>query len=1072
LENVLQDKVTWCSKDSFAYFIGLLNYDKGLRPDFGRYYSFDLKNTDSTKFVEAIQRSAARGNELDESLLFSYESKGFAPDSIVNSRVGTQAQTFIKYKECDLSTSTECPAFAVNTMKRLNLDIVGYFTIDDKNDAYIGLVYNKGKIVDVGGGLTQLNAYRVLFITRLMQYLTKGEIDASAWKSYTPNFQMVYSPRHDPAASQIVDLIGPDIASLKIYGFDFYGNTNEDLVGQQKVWLQIEVSGSPQYCVVSNVEPDGTEVDTQTIAGFENATESTTNPENKVLVTEWNLTPGSGLKTVSVYCVDTSGIASHKVRDTITLDVTGMELVVPLPEIITTRDTTTEVPQYGEILVRDRYSKIQYCELVGPDDTIKEICDDNNDGVFDSNDNIDNNANDMTDDGCCTVIENKRSLYFWNAKVKCRSPFITKTSEYVPVTLVCRDELGNEVELGQTKIWRWSAEVPEFTLPSSFIFSMNRLPNMAAEDVHYWFNREELGSDVPGPVTVAKDVTFEATDFGDNIFLLKFNAKDEDGMDSCTVSINSWEQNYDGSTIDGSEQDNTYNGQKTWSCSAEKELIPGTSQEIRYSCPLVLRKNAVNNITVTCQDKQGQEAPQSFKITWDEEGPAVVNEDENGNGKLDEGEDTDKDGELDVFETEIFGKIDPETNRRNMKPKLFFEVMDSYSEVTSCYVEIEEIIEGFSTLYQCKLSPVLIGESGAAFVRTRKKAVCEPVDNASLFPEMIRYDSGRIHFYCTDRVNNQDHDTDRQFTNHMKTVALSQLPKDIITACHIIRENYSPEEIAELDYLDLGEPGSVELVDRNGKNDLDTDGVAFTMKYSGDTPWKRNELAKAIASETTKLTIPRAEECATQSICDAAIVGITWWAGGAQERAWKETLKVARETSKNNIEVWTKNAVKVFKVAKGTKIPISYAAATITSHAIKRALTYSVVYHIIKGAVGTVAEIKDEEGIKQKITEKLENSYREVDGSFGCEEYPVPEWYSHIQDFVPLATIFQLGMPDKMQVFLCSESNIKPGMYTVIVRGNQIDMSASESEVAQMLSSCFDSCDDFVCEVTIVPMKE
>ncbi|MCD6522178.1 MAG: hypothetical protein J7K68_00355, partial [Candidatus Diapherotrites archaeon] len=1041
LENVLQDKVTWCSKDSFAYFIGLLNYDKGLRPDFGRYYSFDLTSGYNPQaFVEAIQLSAQR-NVLDESLLFGYESKGLSAGSIVNARAGTEAQAFIKYRDCEMREGEYCPIFAMNSFKNAGRPVIGYFTIDDKNDVYLGLVYNRNDVP-----VEQLKQYRSLFVTRVVQFVTTGTL--KGWVVSTPNYQMIYSPIDDADADEVVNLQGPEISEFYVYSFK-QSETDEsqevlsyDITGTQNVNVNIKVENNASYCIVYNIEPDGEETGQKKYPVEYSSQEDAYG----IFGQEFTLTEGSGLKFVGAYCISEEGIPSHKTRDTITLDTSGIELIGrTLPDIVDTREPYVRIPKSGFIKARSRYAKLSECwlypkQMTGTLPPAPEC------GDTEPTENYENYA------GCCYITDKGRGLYFWNADISCISPYISETNKYIELELKCRDEFGTEKPMGTTKVYRWSAELPDFELPNSFIFSTNGFPTTDAEQTRFWFDpkcgdQSELYTvgDEEGkanPVRFSengKDFVFSAVkklDEDTSLFNLIFVASDEDGMQSCTASVQWWKhKDYTGELLDDDEHWNNLNGSDVtnpkippkWECTP-RELSTGDPTKIEYTCPLPLQVNAVNNITVTCQDKQGQPATRSFRATWDEEGPIIEN-----------------------FNMEKYLEFIKYENRRREDPNMFFTLKDLYTPIGTKNCKVRIALQDFTDAeYDCTVQSKLDTTTGSENPRyadvTCVPTLIEGMEKPTLPIAIIDWTKDKqIEIECKDDVNNVNLTQDnahQSLNGYMPQFTTDNIADEIIRACNIVRHRYSQEQIEELGFADEGIPGSVEVRDEAGNNQLDEDGVTIIVYYdgTGDVNWDRIISKYQEWQDRNENKIVRNPECASQAVCSGVLDVLTI---GTVQTAFKSAQAAGKGARMSQfLKTMGKTFVKNLRNLRNLEN-----------------LKFFLKFCLVKIA-----------------PQALRVGWRVQDAS-QCRQSD-PRFFANLAtgalEAVPIAgtvtSIAELAIPDPFELEVCHSELKGGGLY--IIRAKAAESRLSDYlPGGSVLEPCFAACDDFACQVVITKIE-
>ncbi len=403
--NVTVKPGEWCSYDNNSYLIGLMNYDRDIRPLFGKYYSFD-ENGDNAEIFKAIEIAKSAGNNVTASAMFGYGVDGVDPDEIVSEITGGQAQSFIKWKTCSLDQGINCPGFAVNYLKQHpDYGVIGYMRINQYNDIYLGLVYDKEKIPE-----SMLDRYKALFITRLMSWAIEGKTSGLD-DQYNTNAYWIYVPKNDRNASQVIDVVGPNVTDVEVMWTDELGAIHTDFAGDLNVTVRITADKTAKFCYVANVMPDGTFTGPKGEGkpGQTNNVISSGNNFQVFELSDWQLIPGLGIKRVAAYCVDNSGVSSPVAMGVIKLDTSGVELVGRLPDTILMFEPFKK--DAFTFKVMSRYTGVTSCWLEWPNDTsFNGQAPQPTEGHMNaiSNENVcaneqDENHNGNLSDGCCYI---------------------------------------------------------------------------------------------------------------------------------------------------------------------------------------------------------------------------------------------------------------------------------------------------------------------------------------------------------------------------------------------------------------------------------------------------------------------------------------------------------------------------------------------------------------------------------------------------------------------------------------------------------------------------------------------
>ena len=389
------ENATWCDFNYSSYIVGLMNYDRDIRPLLGKYFSFD-QNEDNEDMLKAIDEAKSMGNNVTASALFGYGVEGQDPASVVAQISGGQAQSFISWKTCSIDQSTDCPQFAVTYMRtHPDTNIIGYMRIDEYNDIHLGVMYRKDKVPE-----QNLDRYKVAMVTRLMAWAINGE-EVKLDNEYNNNAYWIYLPETDDL-SQVVDVKGPTINDTMVYWTDELGVMHTDFAGSLNVTVRITATNDAQYCFVANVMPDGTFTGPKG-EGKPQETNNVISQGNGKKIFEyedWQLAPGLGLKRVATYCIDSSGVASDVGVAEIKLDSSGIELVGKLPDTVLMFEPFQK--SAFPFKVMSRYTSVTRCWLEWPNDTNYKPTD--GELAAESDQACDNqNKNENSNDGCCYV---------------------------------------------------------------------------------------------------------------------------------------------------------------------------------------------------------------------------------------------------------------------------------------------------------------------------------------------------------------------------------------------------------------------------------------------------------------------------------------------------------------------------------------------------------------------------------------------------------------------------------------------------------------------------------------------
>ncbi len=467
LVNVTEDKSVndWCNRTGGkAYLVGLMNYDRDIRPLFGKYFSFDQAG-DNADIFNAISSASEAGNDVRGSALFGYDIDGKDPNDIVSTITGGQAQSFVKWKVCKIGESLGCPAFAVNYLRNNDLGVVGYMRVNEYNDVYLGLVYDPTKVPE-----TNIDRYKAAVVTRLMDWAINGT-DLKTANPLNTSVMWVYLPDKDNLTN-IIDLNGPKISQVLVMWKSLTGPTTE-FAGSQNVTVKVTVTNDTQYCVLANALPDGSFVGPGGEGGpkaIENESPESGNGNNVTYAYEWTLTPGIGIKKVAVYCVDKDRVASNIGYGTIKLDTSGIDLASRLPStVIMFKEFKDNALNFK---VMSRYTNVTACWLEWPKNMPEDLQLGPTDGELgDCTSDINRDTN--IGDGCCTVTPTtvySNLLPFNYANVTCNSPTLTgegTANTYLPVKVVCKNAAGVVKTLGEVNFYKYGAGAPVIFLPQT-----------------------------------------------------------------------------------------------------------------------------------------------------------------------------------------------------------------------------------------------------------------------------------------------------------------------------------------------------------------------------------------------------------------------------------------------------------------------------------------------------------------------------------------------------------------------------------------------------------------------------
>lgn len=916
--------VSWCDRGNNSYLIGLLNYDQSIRPQSGKYYSFD-QDGQNERIIEAIQLAKTKGNDVDNTQLFSYDSEGetFNADAIVNapSRKGGSPESYIRYKDCEKSSTADCPIFAINAFKWVDEPIIGYFNIDLKDHVTLGMIYDKEQI-STEGEANLLDRYRSMFITRLMQYTISNDLDYG-WQIKTPlNEGMIYAPTKDNGPA-VVDL-SPVILNVTLYGIDENGVINTDITGTEKINIYVNITEKdkahddmqePAYCYVGNMKPDGTIEDLVQTDDFH---EKAGKWKYSLDITDWELPGLDGKKEVAVYCVDQGGVTSMIYVDSIRLDRSGMQLVGEFPERISMYGPMLEKSNFPDFVVRSKYKKTDHCWITLEDKPTEGEMADGEPADYPEippGTNIcTNNKNDQpvadigtipesqhVDDGCCSMIEELEGSgtekYFNNymQKFDCNSPAIETIGTDVKAKIWCEDTYGNEKIVANFSLYRWDSDAPIFALPYDFTFSVNttydngqRTSNKGGTGL--LFNEKliwEETSAANGYPTTWHALNSDPTkniESGTGILKDRENANKaeiyshrdlegyyEFGFEKKTETM--YNLSFIVSDNDGIE-----------SCTAstrpgETDMYPSsctfsqqTTPEKRVaSCQIeLLEKN--NPIEVTCEDTIGKRSTQQVTITLDEEGPEILKE---------------------TIETSKYGNIN-EAGKRVRAPEITFTVKDDYSTPVYCNISIPPAevykkngYEFFTTHYYCDITPT---------EGTTATANCYSPDFSVL---VVNLDPDDWRFECNDSLGNYRTQEAYQPEGIKDAPPISQMKEDILRLCEAIRYNRNEQYVYDLGVSDdLGANGSVAVKDGG---QIDRDGFIFEAYYKEGGSTTRKEITEYM-KQLNDDGVPRAASCASQAACGTTIdLVLKYITAGAGSKVLNEGVAEANEKAQKGL---------------------------------------------------------------------------------------------------------------------------------------------------------------------------
>jgi hypothetical protein len=930
------DMQPWCTRFStgadYSYFLGLTNFDRDLRPLYGAYFSFE-QGDDSKNFITAIQKSRDLGNDVNEALVLGYQAERLAPDTIRGSRVGGQAQTFLKWKECDLQRSADCPKWALQTMKdeakKGAVNIVGYFNIDEYNDVQAGLVYDKTRITATGAAFTQLDAYRTAFVTRLMQYWQKGGCDSKGencdfdkktvkgadgttdvyvWPSSERNFHMVYAPERD-TLTDIVDLSGPKITDNKVtlYGFDLFGQEDTSLSGSSDVNLHL-LTTEADYCAFANLNPDGTMGEQTQSTAF--STQTNTNGEitGYSLDDIISLLPGDGIRRVAAYCVK-DGISSALAVGSISVDTTGLELVGYYPTVITMTSPTRDMPK---ITVRDRFGKAQSCWVTGGESPLGsegylnargenpgKVCRntvDENPLTTVTYKNAD--ASYKTDDGCCetpvleatpvqgTAEYSGLEQFFKISSVQCKSPYVDTPNKEMPAEVWCTDSVGNSRKVANTTLYRWSDDAPKFDLVNDFVFSENVQYDAANNTIYYYTFGRDFG--ITFDPKAGFDPIAERSTYGvykdDKREFLTFNTeKGEFAQTVTSPDVWPWNVLTDSSVYVGTPPEMRF---KPVDVDAGRFALAFsvTGKNTISTCGIQTSNSAKGEITnAVCDLKKlaGNATCETLLL----EGVNTVTitcSDKVGTTRSDKIVITrDEKGPQVLIETleqlNILGDI--KDNVRQKTAKYRMQVKDDYSAISTCEMyapffttkgETIESLPQTSATMEC--NPVSSDDNGKS-----KTFECSGNDYLGV-GLLLAYNHDSIKIVCEDFVGNTALEGKTGAPIQTRKLTEANVKEDVVKMCQTIRYGMDSAAMLDAGYEDVSEyedPAKWKVVpikDGAGSDSFDEAGFMFPVRYSGTGEVKKDTLVDALDAKATAWQIwPRGADCATQVACQAVI---------------------------------------------------------------------------------------------------------------------------------------------------------------------------------------------------------
>ncbi|MCD4740340.1 thrombospondin type 3 repeat-containing protein [archaeon] len=1178
-----ENKGRWCENTGQSYMIGLLNYDQNIRPDNGQYYSFE--GTQAERIPKAIQYAQTKGNNITISSLLAYDATGIEPSSIGLSptRLGGTPQTFLKYMDCEMHDTTQCPTFAINEFTGLRKEcetdgdcgdqncingicatpcsdntecttgetcngeycitneqvtgkdtseealkdaypIIGYFDIDTKDNINLGLIYDQSRITT-----EQLDQYRALFMTRITQYATtgieQGQETAYGWYSGSTNTRMIYVPTLDTHKDETIDLSSMDI-NVYIYYYEY--NEEEDpikntkIAGDNNIFVTIEMNERPQYCMIGDLMPNGTILYKEPETSQKD--EVVDNPDLRrpyAINSEWELLGKDGRKRVAAYCVDQKGITSKIAIAEIRLDTSGVEFASRKPERIAMYKPML-FKDNMPFLVRSKYADVTQCwiSLKGsptegetdyepnrPRDGSGSLC---------WNDKDDNKGNQSIpekyrkEDGCCTITKKEDSSsgehhYFNLWEVECNSPTIEKVNEDIPVEFWCATNLNHKVMLADFSMYRWDTEKPVFPMPRHFTLSVNGTAQSRPigtvttntynkGGIGLFFNEEivwktnttgELETYEPLNASVnAEKITEKGLwlKYSEENTAILHDARDENGYKEFEL-VRKSEKRYDFKFIatdsDGVEACTAESGLQgethPYITSCERTHAGDTTKVI-VNCSIEL-KEGPNEVNISCRDTIGKSVNYTLNILLDETPPQV---DWNS-----------------IAMTEMGGMVSED--EREMIPEITFTVNDTHSDVEQCTVTVDSVLKGLkSRFYKCTLTDNPDGKN--------KNAVCRPEGEIFLPLLLMSIEENSVTVNCTDEVQNlfsgtpiDERGDPRNFIGEASR-PIEAMPADIVKMCEVLRYGATQDKISSLGFSDQSEDldGVKELKD-DIINQIDEDGIYFDMFYCGaDTCGQKTNITKIeldevshiVGEQTKEFKVPMHAECLTEAACDIAITILTLGTGKVAQAApkaskaaiatgrtarvlqrFKHTLKWMKQTKLSML--FSRSAI-IQKVGKTGKLTKGLGGLSKTAKAWSPLLRLTTAY-LGKGATEALGAAYFNTGASY-----MKASYSKIKTPSECQQHPggsiadiAVDTVWHIVPVLP--TLAKMATGDEFEAHICAAGKTIPAdrYYTIFAKPVAKDSSAA-GVAGAAFSVCFDSCDDFECQVVIGehPMRE
>jgi hypothetical protein len=1126
----------WCDPASWQYTMGLLNYDKSLRPERGMYASFEAGDSQAADLIAAIRFSHdPLGNAVNEGLALSYD-KADEPAGVVSALTAGEPATWMKYVECDLQHSADCPKFAADALKTSGEKAVGFFDIDEYGDVKMGMVYNRSRVVDEEGGfINGLKRLRTAFATRLLEYWTKGElggkagVTASAWSKKATNSEMVYHPEKDDTTA-IVTLVGPTITTAKVIGtgldaLDIGQAFNEQLTATTKVQVAIELAteGAQQdmpYCVVGNLLPNGK------ITGEHmcdpNAAVSV--PPAYTFLCDHDVDAGDGLKQVSVFCVDSEGLPSERKVKTIKLDTTGIELLQELvtPIYIGSSDATALTRLMPKALVRDRFGEPTKCWLASTTTGLKtegeeeqggaEMC--NGPAVTNADgsktipfEGKDSNKNDAVDDGCCSIVIPPGSgtgdyQYFNVAEVQCTSPNILEEDKFVPAALKCRDTVGHIATLGTIQFFKWSHSAPVFAMFDDFAFATTKYEKITEEGVsHYEYSGKKTNGDANAElhfygtglaetvygryyeVVDGRDTAFSAdTENNADTFHYEVDVSDDDGIASCESTVKlttqAWSKSGDKVTPSSSLKPTVEAVKPAVKCEAPR-YVDG-NKEVLVSCPMEL-KEGVNEVTITCTDVTGKSTSIKHTYTRDETPPVMV-------------------WKADVKKTV---KITPwgyaaDDESWVNSPDVWFTVADDYTNIDQCIAELD-LKQPTDTVWAYQCTPL-----GTGMARGDKREVhCTLSDTVTgakfdMPTLLVNFDNGWLKLYCTDKVGNMmlpkpddDYAVGKMDWSGPST---TEFYNDVLQACKMMRNGASASDIERRGWIDLGVDGAVGVSDEYagfGSSQMDEDGVLKVVRYSSGDAIDKGEVTNKYNDNKPSGVWPR-PSCASTAVCMGAIDAVSAvFTGGSAEKAVNEGVAQAKAEARTVVK----------DVAKETTKDVSKTVAKDVSKKIGSQITAALWKQFKKMFVFSMAKMLPVRLARLVVGASVRGFYEgtgwgmaeissrfadaanaRLSEDFGCGDCDYAEsgvWgmvWEGVVSFVPFGDALQIAVPDDFQLMYYGPTIESGKTYVIAAQARRIDIGGIKisgcDQCMDYLSKCVASCRDYACYVTVLPEKQ